>query len=91
MTLPVLIHIKVHDPSHTFGLYLPMVLIYLLLLPFVILGAIVLVILLAIPETAKQARNYLVLAGALPSLLSSSIGTEIEVHSNTKDIQLRIT
>jgi hypothetical protein len=68
-----------------------MVLIYLLLLPFVILGAIVLVILLAIPETAKQARNYLVLAGALPSLLSSSIGTEIEVHSNTKDIQLRIT
>ncbi|WP_422479139.1 hypothetical protein [Pleomorphochaeta sp. DL1XJH-081] len=88
--LPMLMRFRIHDESKTFGFYLPMVLIYLLALPVVVLGAIVFAILLAVPETAKQARAYLRLIMALPQLLSASIGTEIEVQSETKDIVIRI-
>lgn len=88
--LPMLVRFKIHDESKTFGFYLPMVLIYLLALPVVILGAIVFAILLAVPDTSKQARAYLRLILALPEILSASIGTEILVQSETKDLVIRI-
>ena len=88
--LPMLLRVKIRDDARSFGFYLPMVLIYLLLLPVVLLGAIAVAILLAIPETSKQARSYLRLLLALPSLLSASIGTEVDIQSDTKDIVIRI-
>ena len=88
--LPMLLRLKVHDDAHSFGLYLPMVLIYLLFIPVVIIGTIVIAILLMIPATAEQARSYLRLILALPTLLSASIGTEIVIQSETKEMLIRI-
>ena len=87
----MLIRVKVRDEARSFGFYLPMLLIYLLFLPIIVLGAIAFLILLAIPQTNRQAQEYLALAWALPSLLSSSVGTEIVVQSDTKDVVVRIT
>lgn len=88
--LPMLLRVKIHDQKTTFGFYLPLGLIYLLFLPILTLGAIVFIVLLAIPKTATQARSYLQLILALPSLFSASIGTEIEVQSNEKNILVYI-
>ncbi len=88
--LPMLLRVKIRDEERSFGFYLPMVLIYLLFIPVVLLGAIAVAILLAIPETSKQARSYLRLLLALPSLFSASIGTEIDIQSDAKDIVIRI-
>jgi len=88
--LPMLLRVKIHDEKKSFGLYVPLGLIYLLFVPILILGAIAFIVLLAIPRTASQARSYLQLVLALPSLLSASIGTEIAVQSNEKDIVIYI-
>ncbi len=88
--LPMLVRVKMQDETRSFGFYLPMVLIYLLLIPVVILGAIVFAILLVIPEISQQARSYLRLVLALPALLSACIGTEIAIQSDTKDIVIHI-
>lgn len=91
MMLPMLIRIKVRDEARSFGFFLPMLLVYILLLPILVLGAIAFLILLAIPQTARQAQEYLALACALPSLLSASVGTEVVVKSDTTDVVVRIT
>ena len=88
--LPMLLRLKVHDEARSFALYLPMVLIYLLFIPVVIIAAIAIAILLLIPATAEQARSYLQLILALPTLLSASIGTEIVIESDTKEMLIRI-
>jgi hypothetical protein len=89
--LPMLIQVKVRDEARSFGFYLPMLLVYLLFLPILALGAIAFLILLAIPQTSRQAQEYLALVWALPSLLSASVGTEVIVQSDTKDVVVRIT
>jgi cellobiose-specific phosphotransferase system component IIC len=89
--LPMLLRVKVRDESHNFGFYFPMVLIYLLFIPVIIIGTIVFTILLLIPDTARQARSYLQLVFALPTLLSASIGTEIAIQSDTQEMLIRIT
>lgn len=89
--LPMLIRVKVKDEARSFSFFVPMLLIYLLFLPVLAIGAVAFLILLAIPQTAKQAQAYLDLVWALPSLLSASIGTEVVVQSETTDILIRIT
>lgn len=86
----MLLRVKIHDQKTSFGCYLPLGLIYLLFIPLLMLGAIVFIVLLAIPKTSTQARSYLQLILALPSLLSASIGTEIEVQSKEKNILIYI-
>ena len=88
--LPMLLRVKIHDEKNSFGFYLPLGLVYLLFVPIGVLGAIAYMVLLAIPKTSSQARSYLPLIQALPSLLSASIGTEIAVQSNEKDIAIYI-
>ncbi|MGH0052907.1 MAG: hypothetical protein ACQ5SW_05925 [Sphaerochaetaceae bacterium] len=89
--LPMLLHLKVHGGTTSFGFYIPLGLVYLLLVPILILGAVAILVLLMIPETSKLTRSYLPLIRALPTLLSASIGTEIEVKSDKKDILIHIT
>ena len=88
--LPMLVRVKMQDETRSFGFYLPMVLVYLLMIPVVILGAIVFAILLMIPEISERARSYLRLILALPGLLSACIGTEVVIQSETTDIVVRI-
>ncbi|MDD3904344.1 MAG: hypothetical protein PHO09_11755, partial [Sphaerochaeta sp.] len=82
--LPMLLRVKIHDENKSFKFCLPLGLVYLLLAPFLVLGAIAYMVLLVIPGTERQARSYLPLIKALPSLLSASIGTEVEVQSKEK-------
>ncbi len=86
----MLVRVKIRDEKKSFGLYLPLGLMYLLLVPILVLGAIALLVLLALPKTAGKAQSYLQLILAMPSLLSASIGTEIAVQSNEKDIVICI-
>ncbi|HAF85834.1 MAG TPA: hypothetical protein DCG32_05605 [Sphaerochaeta sp.] len=88
--LPMLFRVKVQDEKKPFWLYMPLGLVHLLFVPLLILGSIAIVVPLAIPRTARQARPYLQLVLALPSLLSASIGTEIAIQSNEKDIAIYI-
>ena len=71
--LPMLLHLEVK--SHTF--YFPLGLLYLLLVPVHLLGAIACLVLLVVPATSRQMRSYIPLIMALPSLLSASIGMQI--------------
>lgn len=89
--LPMLLHMKVQkeEKSHTY--YFPLGLIYLLFVPVLALGAVAALVLLAIPATSKQTRSYLPLVKELPTLLSSSIGTELAFRSNDKEYEIHIT
>jgi len=88
--LPMLLRVKVRDEKSSFGFFIPLIIVYMLFVPIIILGGVAYAILLIIPETTKQARSYLQLIMSLPSLLSASIGTEIEIHSDDKDISMYV-
>ncbi|MDD2394685.1 MAG: hypothetical protein PHF06_11420 [Sphaerochaeta sp.] len=81
--------VQKEEKSRTY--YFPLGLIYLLFVPVLALGAVAVLILLAIPATSKQTRSYLPLVRQLPTLLSASIGTELAFRSNEKEYEIHIT
>lgn len=85
--LPMFLHFKVHSPKKVpINLYIPLLLVYILLFPFIILGVILLPLLMA----NKKIRAYLPLIKALPSLLVASNGTNITVQSEEHDIHIHM-
>lgn len=89
--LPMLLHMKVQKEEKSRTYYFPLGLIYLLFVSVLALGAVAVLILLAIPATSKQTRSYLPLVRQLPTLLSASIGTELAFRSNEKEYEIHIT
>ncbi len=84
--LPMILWIRIRDENHSFRLLLPLLLVYILLLPFYVLCII------AYPFTrlsgSLSAEGAVRIFLHLPVLFSSMRGTEVEFHSNDSDISL---
>ncbi len=84
--LPMILRIRIKNADTNFGLFLPMILIYILLLPVFAAVLIVLVLMLAAPGMSEKAWNFLKILFHLPALLSAARGMEVKVHSNDADV-----
>jgi len=82
--------IKVRSTDASFWFFIPLILLYLLLIiPMILCGIAYLFMLLA-PEETKQARTYMMFVFKSPWLISAAKGTEITVHSNDADVKMFI-
>jgi hypothetical protein len=88
--VPMLFWLKVRNDSHSFSICVPLLLVYILLLPLMALGAIAYAMMLLLPQQARQAREWMALLVSLPSLLTASKGTEVRVQSDDADVTLLI-
>ncbi|MDC7125756.1 MAG: hypothetical protein PQJ46_09320 [Spirochaetales bacterium] len=84
--IPMLLRVRIKNEETNFGFYLPLLLVYILLLPAYIIVAIIYAIMIAAGEKAKEARSYMKIAFYSPALLAAAKGTEIEVHSDDSDV-----
>ena len=89
--LPMLLYVKMKKGDKRGSWVIPLTLIYLLLLPLVIVVAVVLLLLLVLPPTAELICSYLPALKIIPTLLSSSRGTEIVVKSDEEELEIRIS
>ncbi len=89
MNVPMILWMKFRDENHSFRIWLPLILVYILLLPLVALGLIALPFLYLAKEN-PQARAVMRLLLYLPQLVRSMNGTEIDIHSDDSDITLSI-
>ena len=87
MIPPMLLHFKLNRPERRpVNLCIPLLPIYILLLPFILLA------LASLPFLAvsKETRQYLPLFKALPSLLVAAKGTKIAAESEDHTIYIYI-
>ena len=84
--IPMLLRLKVKSKDASFGFYLPLLLLYILLVPVFTVTAVVYAFMLLSPEQTKEARGYMKFLFFMPALLNAAKGMEIEVHSNDADI-----
>ena len=90
MMLPMILRIRVKSEDASFGFYLPLLLLYILLLPIYAITATVYGFMLLAEEQTKEARGYMKLLFHLPKLLNAARGTEVDVHSDDADVILFI-
>jgi len=88
--LPMLFWVKVHDEEHSFAFFIPLILVYLLLLPLFVLAALAYAAMCLNWDHTKNARGYMMLVFSLPSLIAAARGTEVEIHSDTSDVSLYV-
>ncbi|NLK13811.1 MAG: hypothetical protein GX313_03525 [Spirochaetales bacterium] len=87
MMLPMLFRLRLNRPGRRpINLYIPLLPVYILLLPFILLALVSLPFL----AVSKETRQYLPLFKALPSLLAAARGTGISVESEDHTIYLHI-
>lgn len=84
--VPMLLRLKVKSDETSFGLWLPLLLVYILLVPAFVICSIVYAFMMLSPEGTKEARGFIKILFYLPVLLNAARGTEIEVHSNDADV-----
>jgi len=87
--LPMLLIIRIRDEGHRFRLFIPLILVYLLLLPLAVLATAVWLILRMIPGTGEAGR-WMGMALYLPRLLSAARGMEIDVRDRKSDVRFYI-
>ncbi|GEM_PF-885019 len=90
MMLPMMFWVKIHNEEHSFAFFIPLILVYLLLLPLFVLAALAYAVMCLAWDNTKEARGYMMLFFSLPSLLAAARGTEIEVRSDTSDVSLYV-
>ena len=88
--IPMILHLKGRGGRIPINLYIPLIVVYLLLLPFVVILGVGVILLLLIPATEEKTRSYLPLLKALPALFVASGGTEIAVQSSEKELLIKI-
>ena len=84
----MLLRLKVRSNDASFGLFIPMLLIYILLIPVALICLIVYGFMLLSPAKSKEARGYLRIFFNLPKLLSAARGIEVDVHSDDADVKM---
>lgn len=84
--MPLAVRFRYRTPRRSFGLWVPVFLLYLLLLPILLLGALVGLVLVLIPSM----RAYVRLGCALVLLPGKAVGTVIHVQDNDTEISIRI-
>ena len=86
----MILHIKSRGGGIPLNLYIPLVVVYVLVLPFLLLFSAGVIILLLIPPMQENVRAYLPLLKALPALFVASGGTEIAAQSSEKELLIKI-
>jgi preprotein translocase subunit YajC len=86
--LPMLFWIRVKNRDTSFKFFLPLILLYLLMIIPIVLCAIGYTFMLLAPQSSRQARVYMMFVLKSPRLISAAKGTEIIVHSNDTDIKM---
>ncbi|MBI9106250.1 MAG: hypothetical protein JEZ04_05845 [Spirochaetales bacterium] len=84
----MLLRIKVKNKDASFGLFFPLILLYLLLLVAIILCGIAYAFMMLAPQKSKQARTWMMFVFKSPRLISAARGMEIMVHSNDSDVKM---
>ena len=87
--LPWLILIHIRDDEHNFRLFIPLILVFIILLPLIVLALAVLILLTFIPGAA-EARRWMQLAFYSPKILAAARGMEVKIRSNDADVYFRI-
>lgn len=85
--MPLAVSFRYRSPRRSFRLWVPVFLLYLLLLPLLLLGALVGMILVLIPSV----RGYVRLGLELVLLPGKAVGTVIHVQDNDTEISIHIT
>ncbi len=88
--LPMLLRIRIRDDKTSFGLFIPLIFVYLLMLPLYLLFSLVYGVVLLCTSPKAQTRLYMGLVFKLPLLLAAARGTEINVHSDKSKVILYI-
>jgi hypothetical protein len=85
--MPLAVRFRYRTPRRSFDFWVPVFLVYLLLLPILLLGALVGLVLVLIPSM----RAYVRLGYALVLLPGKAVGTVIHLQDNYTEISIRIT
>ena len=88
--LPMLLRIRIRNEETSFGFFLPLILLYIILLPVMLICAIVYGFMLLAPQQTKEVRGYMIFVLKAPQLITAARGTEILVHSNDSDVKMYI-
>lgn len=87
--LPQLLIMRISDSRKHFRLFIPLVLLYLLVLPLFILIAVIYGLLFLLPGT-KEARSWMKIVFYSPKILAAARGMEIDVRSHDSDVRFLI-
>lgn len=91
MMLPMIMRIRIRDgQGKGFGIWFPLVVLYVLLIPVYVILAIAYALMLVMPSNTSEARSGMLIVFYAPLLLGAARGTEIKVHSNESDILVKI-
>lgn len=88
--VPMIFWIRIKSPETSFRLFIPLILVYLLLLIPYVICVLVYAFLSIAPESTSTARGYLIIAVRSPAILIAMKGIEIKVHSNDSDISMYV-
>ena len=88
--LPMIVRIKITGETNSFGFFIPMIFVYLLLLPAYLICAIVYACMCLAPDATVTARAYLNIVLRSPLIFAAARGTEVAVQSNDSNVLLYI-
>ncbi len=90
MSLPMIFWIRFRDERHSFRLWIPLILVYMLLLPVILLVLIAVPFLYLARNSSGEVRMVLHLIVSLPTLIGAMTGTEIDIHHENSEISMYI-
>jgi hypothetical protein len=90
MLPPMLLHLRVGPPDRTpFGLWLPLFLVWLILLPIVVLVLVIAIIVdLGLLLAGERYHHYTLLLLRCFGVLAATRGTEVRIHADKTDIDI---
>ena len=90
MSLPMIFWIRFRDEHRSFRLWIPLFLLYILLLPVVLLVLLALPFLYLARNSSPQVMLVLRLILSLPALFVAMTGTEIDIQSEKTEMSMYI-
>ena len=90
MLPPMLLHLRVGPPDRSpFGLWLPLFLVWLILLPIVVLAALIAILVdLVLLLAGERYYHYTLLLLRCLGVLAATRGTEVRIHADKTDIDI---
>jgi hypothetical protein len=88
---PMLLHVRVKAPHRRrFGVWLPLFLVWLILLPIVVLVLMVSIVAdLALFLVGERYHHYTLLLFRSYGVLAAARGMEVRIHADTTDVDIR--
>ncbi|MBN2861420.1 MAG: hypothetical protein JXK93_14225 [Sphaerochaetaceae bacterium] len=90
MSLPMIFWIRFRDDQHSFKLWIPLILLYILLLPLALVVLFALPFLYLARNSSPEVMLVLRFILSLPALFGAMTGTEIDIQSEKTEISMYI-